>query len=424
MARSNLEIIFERNFLLRRMREGLAAAGIATAALLATSSPAEAQDVTPFGEVGAFIGWTWDLRGGGGFTWGIEGRGGVDFREQWACAAEPAFSAAGVGRVSFVGLDPQLHLGAQAGVAVSIFTAMGDITAGYRWGANPGFSMPVGLELQVFAGSTFFRFDPGLDSIAAGLGGFVPPREEIACAVAGRALHDEVGHAALPDIERLGETRLPHDLDPDVADALAMEWEARAKAEWASVPAFMQLADQLRIAGAPKRLVDRALSAADDELRHAIATSRAAMCYGGAPIGLGRVTPLTRAPARGKDALVRLAVESWVDGCQGEGTAARAAAREAELAGSRELRGLNERIARDEAGHAELAWDVLAWTVRAGGDDVRHAVDAVREATPAPSGAATERDLGRYGILGEPARADLGQELRERALPRLDALLG
>ena len=100
----------------------------------------------------------------------------------------------------------------------------------------------------------------GLRSAVVGSPGSVPrlpPREGggFACAVAGRALHDEQGHAPLPGLVREGERVSPVDLDRDTAAALAMEWEHRAKAEWASVPAFIQLAEQLEIAGAPARLV-------------------------------------------------------------------------------------------------------------------------------------------------------------------------
>ncbi len=38
------------------------------------------------------------------------------------------------------------------------------------------------------------------------------------------------------------------------------------------------------------------------------------------------------------------------------------------------IRGALEMIARDEAGHAELGWDVLAWCLTEGGPDVARAV--------------------------------------------------
>jgi hypothetical protein len=171
--------------------------------------------------------------------------------------------------------------------------------------------------------------------------------------------------------------------------------------------------------------VRRALAAADDELRHAVGTARASLCYGGAPIELGRVSDRTRAPARGKAALVRLAVESFVDGCLGEGRAAEAARRESEAASLDKLRGLQSMIAVDESRHAELAWEVLEWTVAAGGDDVRHALHAVRDASPAEaSGSDIPVDLSGNGLLSRSRHDAIGEVVREHALPRLDAVLG
>jgi len=415
--------IITKNGIGRKVCTGLAAAGLATA-LTASPAEAEAQDSVPFGEASIFVGYTWGA--GGGVNWGIEGRAGADFRDQWACTAEPAFSAAAVARFSFVDLRPQFHVSGQAGVVMSMLSWMGDVGLGYRWGEDGGFSVPLGFELQVFVAQTYVRADPVLGNISTGGGLFLPPRDgELGCAVAGRALHDEVGHAALPGVERLDEERLPNDMDPELARILAAQWEQRAKAEWASVPAFLQLAEQLRIAGAPQRLIARAHHAAEDELRHAVATARAAVVYSGAPINLGQVTPATRAPARGRDALVRLAAESWVDGCLGEGKAAAAAAQEARLAETPKLRELQTMIAVDEARHADLAWDVLAWTVREGGDDVRHAMSAVREATPMESTGSDEGlDLGEHGLLPESTHRRIGAELQSRALPRFDALIG
>lgn len=40
------------------------------------------------------------------------------------------------------------------------------------------------------------------------------------------------------------------------------------------------------------------------------------------------------------------------------------------------------RVAVDEASHAQLAWDVLRWTIKKGGDDVKHAVFACKDTAP------------------------------------------
>lgn len=415
--------ILRKHPIVRAVRGGLTAAGV-VAALSAGSAHAQEASPQSFVEGGAFVGYTWGV--GGGVTWGLEARAGLDFREQWACSAQPAFSTAGVARFSFVDLRPQLHFGGQAGVVSGMASFMGEVGLGYRWGRDGGLSVPLGMELQIFAAQTFLRADPVLRELAIGGGFTLPARDgEFSCVVAGRALHDEEGHAPLAPSRQLDAPSLLADLDPLVAESLRVEWAHRAAAEWASVPAFVQLADQLERVDGPRSLVARAHQAADDELRHAIGTARASMAYGGSPIALGPVSPNTRAPLEADAALVRLAVESWVDGCLGEGKAALGAAREAERAPQAEMRALQETIARDEARHAELAWDVLAWTMATGGDDVRHAVHAVREATPTePTGARTDMDLSAHGVFGESAHQILSAEHREHAQQRLDLLLG
>lgn len=121
---------------------------------------------------------------------------------------------------------------------------------------------------------------------------------------------------------------------------------------------------------------------------------------------------------------MRLAVESWVDGCLGEGAAAACAGAEARLASEGSIAATQQIIAGEEASHAELAWDVLDWTVAVGGQAVRAALQAVAEATPSPpnahSAAANEgRGLERFGILSDDHRHEVVEKHRSAALDRL-----
>jgi hypothetical protein len=76
-------------------------------------------------------------------------------------------------------------------------------------------------------------------------------------------------------------------------------------------------------------------------------------------------------------------------------------------------------IARDEAGHAQLAWDVLSFCVAEGGEPVRAALRACRErardltwlADPAP-------DLQRYGRMAPREFAELARAQAQRAHAR------
>ncbi|MGE0791317.1 MAG: hypothetical protein AB7S26_36925 [Sandaracinaceae bacterium] len=401
----------------RSLKASLAAAGVAGALSLAAPSEAAAQqDLQPYGAGGVYIGYQWGGGGMHGVQWGVEGRGGFNM-------PAPGFSAMAVGRFGFVNLDPELHFGGQAGTTFGLIATMGELTFGYRWGEREGFSMPIGFELDVYFATTYLRFDPLLMTGEVGGGAYVLPRDGLfGVAVDGRPLHDEAGRAPLPTLSELDERAFAHDLDRETALRVANAYGQRAKGEWASVPAFIQLAEQLRVVGAPASLSRRALRAADDEVRHAIGTARASAACTGAPLRLGAVTPDTRAPAEGSHALVRLAVESWVDGCLGEGHAAAVAMHEHEYASHASLRALKETVATDEARHAELAWDVLAWTIEQGGDDVRHAIDAVRAASPSASAAEGE-GLRGFGLLGDAERSRVGEQVRERANRRLDEVI-
>ncbi len=418
MSRRELDIIRKHPWM-RGLRNGLAAAGVAAAL---SAAPAEAQEGERFVEGGAYLGYMWGE--GGGVTWGLEARGGADFFGD-GCQFGPELTTAGVARFGFVDLRPQLSVGGQTGLVLGAGSFVTELSLGYRWGEGGGLVLPLGFELQVYAAQTYFRADPVRRNLGTGAGVFFPPRlGSGTCVVAGRALHDDEGHAPLPVVATLADGVPPRDLDPAVADRLTREWLRRSSAEWASVPAFLQLAEQLAIARAPRALVERALSAAHDELSHAVGTARCAVVYGGSPVDLGRVTPRTRAPAQGAAALRRLAVESWVDGCLGEGRAATAASREAVSAREPKVRELQRTIAQDEARHAALAWDVLRWAVAEGGDDVRDALAAVRAASPHErTGADEDAPLAEHGLLPESEHRALGALLRERALPALDAVL-
>ncbi len=130
--------------------------------------------------------------------------------------------------------------------------------------------------------------------------------------------------------------------------------------EWASVATFLRLARELRSVGAPAALRGRCLAAARDEAVHsAIHGFRSRWSPDLAPRRLS---------------LAQMAVESLVDGVVNEGAAAAEARRRASVErDDRAARGW-ACIAVDEARHATLSGDVLAWCRREGGRPVREAV--------------------------------------------------
>lgn len=189
-------------------------------------------------------------------------------------------------------------------------------------------------------------------------------------------------------------------------------WLLTARMEHASVAAFSQLGLHLAALGAPARLLEATHRAALDEIRHARACFAIARAITGAPHSAGPIRALAERRAAAID-LTRLAVGSLVDGCLGEGIAADVAAHGARRAEDRTIREVLEMIARDEAGHAELAWDVLAWCLDQGDAALAGAVEARvavlgGELSPQLPDLAVDPDaLAGHGIIDQRSLGDL-----------------
>jgi hypothetical protein len=122
--------------------------------------------------------------------------------------------------------------------------------------------------------------------------------------------------------------------------------------EAASIDAFLRLAGELALHGAPRRLIARALRAADDERRHARVMTRLARLDAVPIVEIEAVPPRT---------LEEVARENAVEGCVNETFGAALATFQAQAAGDQRLRTAMKRIALDETGHAELAFAVARW---------------------------------------------------------------
>jgi hypothetical protein len=182
-----------------------------------------------------------------------------------------------------------------------------------------------------------------------------------------------------------------------------------AHLEAASVVAFAQLAGELLAHGAPRRLVRAARRAAREEEGHARMMGRFARRAG------ARLRPVEVAQAAPRS-LEALAVENAVEGCVRETFGAVVAMRQAERARDAGMRRAMKRIAREEAGHAELSWTLARWLegrldagARQRVAEARgHAVEALaREAAQGP---------------GPALRAELGVPSAAEARAAIDAL--
>jgi hypothetical protein len=200
--------------------------------------------------------------------------------------------------------------------------------------------------------------------------------------------------------------------------AVRDHFTSSAQLELSSVWSFLRLAAELAAVGAPAALVAAALDAADDEVRHADLCAEAAGGLVLAGLGEARARPrfTTRTPA----ALAILAAEAWREGCLNE----TAAAEEARLAaGEAEgpARMMLTTIARDEAGHAELAWAVLAWVASIAPATVRAAA-VVPAGWTGPDGHG-DRALARHGVPGPALTAAAVAHATAVATRRVRALV-
>lgn len=136
-----------------------------------------------------------------------------------------------------------------------------------------------------------------------------------------------------------------------------------ARAEYASVASFGELALRLLAVGAPPDLVAACHRAALDEIRHASTCERLA---GRLPSSFGAISGLLGRRLGGwrrsrRFQLQRLAVESLVDGWRNEGAAAAQLRDRAETAASPQDRAALMSMADDEQRHADLARAIVTW---------------------------------------------------------------
>jgi hypothetical protein len=228
----------------------------------------------------------------------------------------------------------------------------------------------------------------------------------------GRPLRDRKGHEWVPRVRAMTEAgassafRLPN----AIRQMIAGQWLCDARAEYASIASFLRLALELFELNAPTPLLRRAYLAAHQELAHARACFALAASYSGF---FSTPEPLPAAQPRPGLSFAALATECWLDGCVGEGFAARMAAARARGAQVGRVRRVLERIARDEAAHAELAWDILRFCRRQDAHAVNVALNAAQLLVPdAPALNETPEvvaDIAAHGLL--PPRVQREQYL-------------
>lgn len=373
-----------------------------------------------------------------GFGWGVDLFATRVFDPGGFCSSEARSAVGPLVQFGMIGGHaPRLVVGGYAGKeSERIGPAIGgELGATFRFGPEAGFGIHTALVPSLAFLSMYGRAEWLLDDYGLGAGFRYPtPFGETGSCVEGRALRDGASRAVrgAASLSRRGE-RPRHPAAANRAghvDCLAPELAAAAFADDAqreleSVPAFLQLAFELAYLGAPPALVESALASAEQELLHALLmTALAEKC---APVSVRPRYPATplRAPLSGPAGLARLAVESYVDGCIGEGVAAARAAEGARTAQAPLLAAARRRIARDEAAHAALGWSIVRYALGAGGATVAEALAQARSLPLATGGGPSDApaDWEGLGRLRRSRVEALADEYSRSCRAELEALL-
>jgi hypothetical protein len=218
-------------------------------------------------------------------------------------------------------------------------------------------------------------------------------------------------------------------LDKGLRTALAQAWLDDALLEHASIASFARFILELLALGAPADLVAQAQRASLDEVSHARACFGLASRHAGRTLGPGvlGISGALRDPS-----LAAVAASVVVEGCVGETLSAIVAAEQLAVVEDAEARDALERIAADEARHAELAWCFVRWALARGGREVRRAVQGAFERALALASCAPRdclcngnlRDWHAHGRLSAAEQRSVESAgLRQVVVPCARALL-
>ena len=312
---------------------------------LAWPSGAHAQN-EPHGGAGLYLRLAFEAKGSVGLGWGMEAFTTVS-NGSCSSSSSPHSGVGPVVEFGMIGLeDPRIVIAAYGGTELrddpwSIGAEVGVV---HRWGRSRG----SGLRLALVPSLAMINGHAGaevlLNEYSVGAGVLTTSRlGPTTCpeVIVGRPLRSSSGETQLAHAtwgnERAHAAESRHDL-------AAAAWLRDAQSEYASVPAFHELALQLAAVGSPQALIARALRAAEQEMRHTRLCAALARRHGQRDVLLELPNAAPRAPLGGLDGLMRLATESWLDGCLNEGSAAALAAEAARTSHDDDTRSALTRI--------------------------------------------------------------------------------
>ncbi len=320
---------------------------------------------------------------------------------------------------------PRITLAGVGGMALSggIVGFSQELGGTYRFGVAPGFGIHMGITANLAVAYSGVRHQFLLDDTWIGGGLRLPPfygslgvTEEEDDVQAGRPLRTDNGvlHWMQTDDRPRRDER----------DLAALHWERAAQHECESVPAFLRLAEELLFHDAPDDLVERALAAAEDEIRHAVLSGLLAHALSPEARLPTMPLPEPRRLVRGESGLRQLATESLIDGLLGEGMAAERARLGSVQAKQPAFARAQRHIALDESRHAELGGDIARWATLVGGDTVRDALTDLRRREPSGERHdSSQTDLRRYGLVGAQSANRIAERMTQALPAQVERLL-
>jgi hypothetical protein len=167
-------------------------------------------------------------------------------------------------------------------------------------------------------------------------------------------------------------------IDPRVRAQLGELWVEDALMEHAAIAAFERATLELMAMAAPPSLLGDVQAAASDEVQHAMRCFGLAARFSGLarePGPLASLEPRVRGLAErdpesievGED-WIRLALDTFVEGCVGETIATLIARRAQRHCQDPATLALLEAVVDDEGRHAGLAWQTIQWITEASGE--------------------------------------------------------
>jgi hypothetical protein len=187
-----------------------------------------------------------------------------------------------------------------------------------------------------------------------------------------------VPRTAIPRARQVGPAAWGMRRSPNTAgldrwqlDRLAEHWTRLALMEHASIAAFSRFTLDLLALGAPPVLIRDAQRALADEIHHAEICFGLASAYAGRPVEPG---PLPIDGAVVEHSTAEIVTNAFIESCVGETIAAVEARTLLDYVQDAEVREALERIATDEARHAELGWRFLKWACDSLPAGILHAV--------------------------------------------------